>query len=87
MSRSADVEQKRRSDQALWRILLLPAALTTSGVFFVQVVGRTWSLEHLKYHLLQTQGRRAAAVAFRNMESAIVETLLVASSSVPEETG
>ena len=44
---------------------------------YFQILGRTWTLEHFKHHISQTYGKEAASVAFNNLESAIVETLLL----------
>ena len=43
-----------------------------------QIPSRTWSLEHLKQQLSQSHGKDAAQTTFNNLESALVQTLLLA---------
>ena len=51
--------------------------VTIVVVSCLQILGRTWSLEHFKHHVSQTYGKEAGQVTFSNLESAIVQTLLL----------
>ena len=53
-----------------------------SSTFDIQIPSRTWSLAQFRQYLVQTFGPRVAHMAFRNMETVIVETLLVAEPSL-----
>ena len=52
-----------------------------------QIPNRTWYLAQFKHFLTHNFGREAAEVAFQNMEAAIVQTLLVAESSLAAHFG
>ncbi|XP_072174301.1 cadherin-like and PC-esterase domain-containing protein 1 [Diadema setosum] len=49
---------------------------------FKKIPSRTWDLDQFRHHLVHSFGARVAAMAFRNMETVIVETLLVAEPSL-----
>ncbi|XP_071961477.1 cadherin-like and PC-esterase domain-containing protein 1 [Antedon mediterranea] len=51
---------------------------------FKKVPNRTWLFSQLKTYLSQTYGKNAAKIAFENMGSVIVQTLLVVESSLEE---
>lgn len=49
---------------------------------FQKVAGRMWTLAHLKRQLSETYDKDVGSVAFKNLHSAIVQTLLVAETSL-----
>ncbi|XP_072025253.1 LOW QUALITY PROTEIN: cadherin-like and PC-esterase domain-containing protein 1 [Amphiura filiformis] len=54
---------------------------------FKKIPNRTWFLAQFKHFLVHNFGTEAAEIAFQNMEAAIVETLLIAESSLAAHFG
>ncbi|XP_033114618.1 cadherin-like and PC-esterase domain-containing protein 1 [Anneissia japonica] len=51
---------------------------------FMKIKNRMWSFSQFKNYLIEHHGKNAAEIAFKNMESVIVQTLLAVESSVAE---